>query len=179
MRRMAFLCIALLSYMASYGQGIPVSRDTSQSKAKAIKPVLAPAGKEVIYQGAPVQNKFEISQEDGKIVVSPETMPSFPGGQPALEEFIAANMRYPEEALKAGAEGIVVVKFTIEYDGTAHSPVILLDKVGHGANAETKRLVQLMPKWIPATLSQQPVTVEFTMPVNYNLKKYHRVKGNK
>ena len=106
-------------------------------------------------------------------------MPSFPGGQPALEEFIAANMRYPEEALKAGAEGIVVVKFTIEYDGTAYSPVILLDKVGHGANAETKRLVQLMPKWIPATLAQQAGTVEFTMPVNYNLKKYNRVKGNK
>ncbi len=177
-RNSFLLAVFFLSCLTVFGQGLPINRDTVRKQAKAIKTVQPPAQKEVIYQGTPAHNKFEITQEDGKVVVTPETLPYFPGGQSALEEFISKNLRYPEEAVKAGAEGIVLVQFTIEYEGSVHSPIILMDKVGYGASAETKRLVQLMPKWVPATISGESVTVEYTLPVSFNIKKYQTRPGN-
>ena len=54
-----------------------------------------------------------------------EVMPSFPGGESALYEFLESNKQYPEEAKRNNEHGRVIVTFYIEKDGTVTNPRIL------------------------------------------------------
>ena len=47
-----------------------------------------------------------------------EQMPSFPGGEMKLMEFIARNIKYPKVASDNGIMGRVMVKFIVEKDGS-------------------------------------------------------------
>lgn len=104
------------------------------------------------------------------IFVEVETQAAFPGGQRELMQWIKDNLRYPESALENHLEGKVIVKFTIEKDGSVTEP-----KVVRGVNdefdAEALRLVKLMPKWQPGTNNGVPVKSYFTMPFIFRLPK--------
>jgi protein TonB len=98
-----------------------------------------------------------------------EQMPSFPGGQAKLNEWLLSELRYPPAAAERGVAGTVYIQFTVGRDGTireiaiARSPDPVFDK-------EAIRVVQKMPKWIPGRQRGQAVTVRFTLPINFNLK---------
>jgi outer membrane biosynthesis protein TonB len=46
-----------------------------------------------------------------------EELPSYTGGISALQKFLEDNIRYPEEAKKAGIEGKVYVNFVVNAEG--------------------------------------------------------------
>ena len=77
-----------------------------------------------------------------------EARPQFPGGDLALMEWIKQNKVYPQEAIAKGIEGRVIVKFTIEEDGTVTNGKILRG-VDPLLDNEALRLVSIMPKWSP------------------------------
>ena len=68
--------------------------------------------KEVIAQPEPPK------EEETKIFEVVEQMPSFPGGQAALFEFLSKNIRYPVVAEENGIQGRVIVTFVVERDGS-------------------------------------------------------------
>jgi len=47
-----------------------------------------------------------------------EEMPDFPGGVQALMDYLSKNVRYPAEAHAIGAQGRVIVSFTVKKDGS-------------------------------------------------------------
>ena len=47
-----------------------------------------------------------------------DKVPEFPGGNPAMLNFLAANIKYPEEAQQKKLEGVVAVTFVIDKDGS-------------------------------------------------------------
>ena len=99
-----------------------------------------------------------------------EQMPEFPnGGVTGLTEYIKKNLRYPEEAKKAGTQGRVVVQFLINKNG-AISDVSVLRSVDRLLDAEAVRLVRSMPKWKPGMQKGKAVTVKYTLPVPFRLK---------
>jgi periplasmic protein TonB len=112
----------------------------------------------------------EISTK-GEISIKPDESPMYPGGPGALNEFLDKYLIYPPEALALGIEGVVVVTFTVEADGRITGPAINVDKVGHGAADEVKRLLQLMPKWVPGYKQKVPVPVYYSIPVFFKIKK--------
>lgn len=64
-----------------------------------------------------------------------EQMPEFPGGYKEMMKYIEQNMRYPEEAKKAGTQGRVVVQFLVNKNG-AISDVSVLHSVDRLLDAE-------------------------------------------
>lgn len=48
----------------------------------------------------------------------PESKTEYPGGEPALNQFLASNVKYPELAMECGVQGRVIVSFVIEKDGS-------------------------------------------------------------
>ena len=99
-----------------------------------------------------------------------EQMPEFPdGGMTGLMKYFKKNMRYPEEAKKAGTQGRVVVQFLINKNG-AISDVSVLRSVDRLLDAEAVRLVRSMPKWKPGMQKGKAVTVKYTLPVPFRLK---------
>lgn len=62
-----------------------------------------------------VQSLYEA---DDNIYENVEQMPEYSGGEAALYQFIAQNIRYPKAAMDWGVQGRVFVHFIVEKDGT-------------------------------------------------------------
>lgn len=107
---------------------------------------------------------------NGKIVEHPETMPEFPGGKAAMNQFLAQNIHYPPDERDNGLQGIVVVNFTVSYEGTITDIVLVKEVKGApGLGKEAIRVVKKMPKWIPGTQDGKPVDVKFHVPVTFRI----------
>ncbi|WP_234736469.1 TonB family protein [Tellurirhabdus bombi] len=106
---------------------------------------------------------------DGKIFAVVQHQPEFPGGTPALFEWLGKNMRYPEAAVRANVSGRVFVNFIVTTDGSIKD-VKILKGMGFGTDEEAKRIVAAMPKWKPAMQDGKPVNVRFNLPIHFSLE---------
>ena len=97
-----------------------------------------------------------------------DEMPSFPGGQGAMMEFLSKNIKYPIEAEENGIQGRVLVKIVVKKDGMIDSPTVVKG-VDPLLNKEAIRVVKTMPKWIPGKQKGEPVNVSFTVPVTFRI----------
>jgi protein TonB len=95
-------------------------------------------------------------------------MPEYPGGQPAMYDYLLKAIKYPDEARKKGITGTVYVNFVVEEDGTI-STVKILRGIGGGCDEESIRVVKSMPKWLPGTQNGKKVAVIFNLPIRYAL----------
>ncbi|MCE1201791.1 MAG: energy transducer TonB [Bacteroidia bacterium] len=115
----------------------------------------------------PVKEEEEIVEQEIFTIV--ESMPEFPGGQQAMLEFIARNIKYPPLARESGIQGRVFVNFVVEPDGSV-SNVKVIRGIGGGCDEEAIRVVQSMPKWVPGRQRGKPVRVSFNLPVRFTLQ---------
>ena len=97
-----------------------------------------------------------------------EEMPSFPGGDIALLNFISQNCKYPLNAQINGIHGKVVVSFIVERDGTI-SDVKIARSVESSLDYEAKKVVMAMPKWNPGKQNGIPVRVRHQVPVVFKI----------
>lgn len=88
------------------------------------------------------------SQTADSLFVDDEQPASFPDGQEALLAFLDQSVRYPE-GYESCAQGRVVVRFTIDVDGSIVDPKVIRS-LDPPLDKEALRVVGLMPKWIPA-----------------------------
>ncbi|MBP5515769.1 MAG: TonB family protein [Bacteroidales bacterium] len=107
--------------------------------------------------------------EEEDIEEIPDEDATFPGGEDALYEFLGSNIQYPELARNNNVTGTVVVKFIVEKDGSITNASILRD-IGGGCGKEVLRVINAMPKWIPAKKYGKRVRSFFTLPVQFELK---------
>ncbi|MDO4524645.1 MAG: energy transducer TonB [Bacteroidales bacterium] len=97
-----------------------------------------------------------------------EQKPVFPGGQKALMEFLKSNLVYPKAARDSSIQGRVIVKFTVEKDGTI-TDVEVARGVHPALDEEAVRVVSMMPKWKPGTQMGDTVRTKFTLPVLFKI----------
>lgn len=98
-----------------------------------------------------------------------EQMPHFAGGDKALMEFLAQNVRYPKEAVDSGWQGRVVVSFIVEKDGSL-SEIKTVKSVKPVLDEEAVRVVNAMPKWTPGKHNGNAVRVKYNIPVSFRLQ---------
>jgi len=120
-----------------------------------------------------IENKSE--NEEPEIFTIVEKMPEFPGGDSALKDFIQQEMIYPIKAKEKDIQGVVVLNFVVEKDGSLSNLEILRD-IGGGCGNEAIRIVEKMPKWSAGLHKGEPVLVAFKLPVRFKLK--NRFKNN-
>ena len=108
--------------------------------------------------------KTVVSQSKQNVYDTVEQMPEFPGGMPAMIEFLQTNLKYPSDAKKQNVGGRVLVMFVVETDGTI-SNVRVAKKVFPSLDAEAVRVVKAMPKWNPGKEKGKPVRVNFSLPI--------------
>lgn len=118
----------------------------------------------------------------------------YPGGQGALMQYLAQNIRYPKISAENGAQGKVLVQFIIEKDGSLSNVAIAkgvtpaedgitvtaqgtaaeensTSREAYGAlNIEAVRVIREMPKWIPAKQRGQVVRMRYTLPITFRLQ---------
>ena len=97
----------------------------------------------------------------------PDRAPEYPGGEEAMGEFFAQNVKMPVKAKQAHLAGDVLVTATVSTDGKLINPVIAKG-LSPECNAEALRVVQALPPWQPATRRGVPVPVLVQVPVPFN-----------
>lgn len=97
-----------------------------------------------------------------------ENQPEFPGGEKALVEFIAKNVKYPPTAINYKIEGKVYVSFIIEKDGSL-SNIKVMKGIGGSCDEEARRVISLLPNFIPGRQNGRLVRVQYFVPINFKL----------
>ena len=101
--------------------------------------------------------------------------PYYPGGQEAMQAYLQANLSYPVEALAAGVEGTVQLRYDINHRGEVVGTE-LLSGIGHGCDEEAIRLVRGMQFALPKKARGIRIRYHKTIKVNFHLPK---AKGQK
>lgn len=109
------------------------------------------------------------SQDEPNIFVFVDEMPTFPGGEAAMQRYIANNIDYPDSAVENGVQGKVIVQFTIDEMGNLIG-VHVINEVHPLLAAEAIRVIRRMPKWKPGRQKGKAVKVRFTVPIRFQLE---------
>lgn len=117
----------------------------------------------------PVKAEAPKPEVENKVFDVVEQMPSFPGGQGALMQYLANNIKYPVVAQENGVQGRVVVSFVVERDGSI-TDVQVVRSVDPSLDREAQRVVRSMPRWIPGKQNGQAVRVKYNVPVSFRLQ---------
>jgi periplasmic protein TonB len=109
--------------------------------------------------------------EEEEIFYIVEDMPTFNGGDPAIEfrKYIASNLNYPEIAAENGISGRVIVQFAVNAQGRVVDAVVVRS-VDPALDREAVRVVMSSPAWTPGRQRGKAVKVLFTFPINFVLQ---------
>ena len=113
---------------------------------------------------------MQTQQPDTKAYKVVEVKPQFKGGESAMMEFIAKNVKYPQAAIDATLQGKTIVGFVVRKDGIV-SDVHVVKSSGHAVlDKEAMRVVKTMPAWKPGKQKGKLVNVKCNVPINFRIQ---------
>ena len=110
-------------------------------------------------------------KECNECISNPETPPQFPGGLIAQQKFINDNFIYPIKAKENGIEGICYVSFVIDTLGQINNVKVIKGiKNCTECDDEAKRLISIMPKWVPSMVNGKHKECKMNYPLKFRFK---------
>jgi TonB family protein len=97
----------------------------------------------------PDYSKFFKDENETKNLFKYAVPPQFPDGIEALKRYVKDNLNYPKKAKKEGIEGIVILGFFIDQNGTVGN-IRIFKSVTTELDDAAIEMVNKMPKWQPA-----------------------------
>jgi protein TonB len=96
-----------------------------------------------------------------------DRLPNFNGGIDKLKPFLKQNLKWPDNI--TDVQGTVLLSFIVSADGNITNIKIekSLSKV---FDDEAKRVVKLMPKWIPGQVGNSNVNVKIYLPIDFFIR---------
>ncbi len=84
-------------------------------------------------------------------------------------EAIYKNIKYPALAREENVMGNVLIRFTLEKDGSI-SDIMVLRGVCEVIEQECRRVIKFMPEWKPGMKNGKPVRVWYNLPIKFKLE---------
>lgn len=119
---------------------------------------------DVVQEEPSTRTNLRANQQDEPYTIVDENA-EFPGGKIKFDEYIEKNMKLTSE-MEVG--GKCYLRFVVGLDGSI-SNVVILKGVNDcpDCDKEAKRLVQNMPKWIPAKVKGKVVKSYCVVPIKF------------
>lgn len=97
-------------------------------------------------------------------IVDPgEVLPKFPGGKTDLDCFIVKNLN--KKTLKSiNISGVTIAQFTVDRNGMLKD-IKITKSISDVIDKEFLRILQIMPRWIPAKKSNKSVSRTIMLPL--------------
>jgi tetratricopeptide (TPR) repeat protein len=96
-------------------------------------------------------------------------------GLNGLNQLIAQELKYPQQALADSIQGRVIISFVIDTTG-ALSDLQVVKDIGGGCGEESKRIFERMHeaglRWLPAVNNQKKVALRMMWPIKFKIKEY-------
>jgi periplasmic protein TonB len=125
--------------------------------------------KEVVEVVQQVKEEVQEAETEPEPFIIVEEMPSFPGGDKALLDYISQHTEYPQIAQENNIEGKVIVRFCVTSKGGVDQ-VSIYKGVDPELDKEAIRVVKTLPLFKPGKQGGKPVPVWFTVPINFQIK---------
>ena len=90
--------------------------------------------------------------------------------KPALLAYVASQTKYPEQAIRDSVQGVVLLRFVVLENGSIGKVQIIKSLELH-CDAEAKRVVKTLPRFIPGRQGGKAVRVWYTLPIRFQLPK--------
>jgi TonB family protein len=94
----------------------------------------------------------------------------YPGGLSAWQRYLNRNLRYPDRAIKAGIQGMVVVSFIVDTEGNIEDPMIW-ESIEYSLDEEALHIISESLQWIPAIQFGKKVKSYKRQPIAFRLPK--------
>jgi TonB family protein len=85
-----------------------------------------------------------------------------------LNNFIAAQLIYPDTARVQGIAGVVYVSFVVDEAGKVTNTKVLHD-IGGNCGQEALRILEKMPNWEAGTVQGKAVKIKLNLPIRFAL----------
>lgn len=140
-------------------------------KAKAIlSACLFAAGLWGTPQCAEAHEASVMTEQNDSVYGVVDQLAKFPGGDEAMWVYIQKHLTYPQEMLRQGKSGRVMVSFVITKKGQI-GDVEIKKTPDDGFNETVIQLIQGMPKWKPAKVKGKKVSSRMTLPIMFRFAK--------
>ena len=103
---------------------------------------------------------------DNAIVEVPAT---YPGGEAALLAFVSKNLVYPAIAQEQELQGVVVLRFKVDVDGSV-STVKVEKSLSRECDQAAAYVVKKLHRSVPAKQQGHPVPVWFRLPIRFRIQ---------
>lgn len=103
---------------------------------------------------------------DNALVEVPAT---YPGGEAALLRFISENLDYPSIAQEQELQGVVVLRFRVEKDGSI-GEIVVKKSLSKECDQAAAQVVSKLARFVPAKQQGHPVPVWFTLPIRFQIR---------
>lgn len=143
---------------------------SSSPTVSTTDPVKKKTGKASVKMTTDADASAKIEKDKDGYYIRTEVLPSYNGGQAALETYITNNVEYPQEAIDNSVEGTVNVQFLVDEKGNVSEVKTIGNKLGSGLEEEAIRVVSAMPKWTPGQVKGKNVKTWRTLPITYRLE---------
>lgn len=124
--------------------------------------------------GAKATAAFDMGEVMGSAMVrmntihlTPDTYPTFKGGDQALLKYIGKNNQAPLSPDGRKAKGKVAVKFIIEADGTIREAEVFRSSGKAEVDSAGIAFVKNMPRWNPGIEDAKPVRCLYILPIHF------------
>lgn len=115
-------------------------------------------------------NPAEIKSHSAPVMHIEKTA-EFKGGMNKLYEFVGKNVKYPTRCMEADIEGVVILQFVVEPDGTLSKVrTLTTHKSCPEMDAEAIRVIKRTSgKWTPGYIGDKPVRSMYRLPVRFDI----------
>lgn len=110
-----------------------------------------------------LQLTLALAQSDPLTVV--DKMPTFPGGEIALKEYIDFNLGYISDP-PTGVDQHVITRFVVSKEGLIQD-VEIVQGISETLNRKALTLINNMPRWMPGQQSNQAVAARVELPIRF------------
>ncbi|MDB5011385.1 MAG: hypothetical protein JWQ06_2174 [Mucilaginibacter sp.] len=97
-----------------------------------------------------------------------EEAPQYIGGIESFYRFLGQSIRYPANARYKNIQGVVLLSFAVEKDGSL-TDFKIIKSPDEELSAESLRVLKKSPNWIPGQQYGQAVRVQYTVPIAFSL----------
>ncbi|MDN5210988.1 energy transducer TonB [Fulvivirgaceae bacterium BMA12] len=150
------------------GQGVVVLLDARKKPIKGVPNQDLNRMASALTSLRIIQKNMAQLQDVDEIFTVVEEQPKPKNGMGPYFQYIAQNLKYPEQARKMGIEGKVYVEFVVNDFGEI-TDVKVLKGIGAGCDEAAKKVVENSAPWQPGRQKGQAVKVRMVLPITFKL----------
>jgi len=114
-----------------------------------------------------VENK-KMTKDKSGVYNRAEVMPTYPGGEAALSNYVMDHIDYNSSSLQNEQQGTVMVSFVVDEKGNVENPKVENSTTNNNdLNQEALKVVREMPDWKPGTIKGKTVKTRMYLPITF------------